>query len=120
MREDVDQAPDLGLLFVAHQDRLVAARENLVPPAGRLGDLAGDLRVEVAHEVGQAFAVLGPGEEVKVVRGEDERADFERVEALCSAERADDHLVEQRSQPQEESAVDRAAGDLVEGSPIGV
>ena len=54
-----------------------------------------------------------------MVRGKDERADFEWIEALRATERADDDLVEQRPRPQEKSAVDRAAGHLVQGSPIG-
>ncbi len=95
MRKDVDQAPDLGLLFVAHENRPVAAREDLVSPAGRSGYLPGELRVEIAHEAGQTLAVLGPREEVKVVRSKDERADLERIEALRPAECADDDLVEQ-------------------------
>jgi hypothetical protein len=53
-------------------------------------------------------------------RGEEERADLERVEALRPAERAHDDFVEQGPRPQEESAVDRAAGHLLEGSPSGV
>ena len=52
-----------------------------------------------------------------MVRGKEERADLDRVEALRSTEGPDDDLVEQRTGPQEESAVDRAAGDLVEGTP---
>ena len=52
-------------------------------------------------------------------RGEEERADLERVEALRSTESTDDDLVEQWTRPQKESAVDRAAGHLVEGSTIG-
>ncbi len=119
MREDVDQAPHLGLLLVAHQDRLISAREDLVPPAGRSGDLARELRVEIAHEAGQALAVLHSNEKVEMPRREEERADFEREEALRPAESADDDLVEQWPRPQEESAVNRAAGDLVEGSPLG-
>ena len=117
MREDVDQAAHLPLFLVADENGLIAAREDLVPPAGRAGNLAGELRVEIAHEAGQALTVLDSKQEVKVVRGKEERADLDRVEALRSTEGPDDDLVEQRTGPQEESAVDRAAGDLVEGTP---
>ena len=54
-----------------------------------------------------------------MVRGKEERADLERVEAPGAPESTNDDLVEQGARPQEEAAVDRAAGDLVEGAAFG-
>src|SRR6185503_16486199 len=70
--EDIDQPPYLGFLLFTNRDRLVAPGKDLVAPAGQPGDLAGQLREEVAHEAGKLPAILNAHQEMQVVGEEDE------------------------------------------------
>lgn len=54
----------MGRLFVADQDALVAARSELVGPAGQARELARQVAVEVGHEFGELLRILDPEEHV--------------------------------------------------------
>jgi hypothetical protein len=58
MAENIDESADLRFLLLADGNGLVTSGEDLVFPAGQAGDLASQLREEVAHEPGELLAVF--------------------------------------------------------------
>jgi hypothetical protein len=117
--EHVPESPDLGGFFITHDDCLVAPRPDLVAPADEATDLAGQIRVDVAHEAAELVSVVDVQEEVEVVAGQDVTTNPSRVLPLGSAENANDDLVEYRARAQEEAAVDGAGGHLDQGTAFG-
>ena len=117
--EQVAQACDLRFALVTGDDVGVAAAPELLPPVVPPTSLAGDLRVDVAHEVGELLDVLGSQQDVGVVREVDEAADLHVVALLEAGEGADDDGVELGRWAQEEAPLDDAAGDLYEVVVIG-
>src|SRR5687767_10252807 len=55
---------------------------------------------------------------MQVVRQEDEGREFDSVAPLGPSQGAQDDLVEQRIRPEQEAALDRAAGDVEESAPF--
>jgi hypothetical protein len=119
VREVVGQAVDLGGLFVADHDGLVAARPDPVGPAGQVAHLTGQIAVEVPHEEGKLPGVADPEEEVKMRRQEAKAHDFNRIVDLGAPEGAEDDSVELLGRTQEEASLDGAAGDLDESPAVG-
>src|SRR6185295_13837794 len=117
--EDVDEPLYLCRLFFTDGDRLITPCEHFVSPAGQSRDLARQLGKEVAHESGELLAVGGPGQEMQMVAQDDESRDLDAIAALGAGEGAQDDLVEQRVGPEQEAALDRAAGDVEESAPFG-
>jgi hypothetical protein len=81
-------------------------------PAGEAGHLAGEITVDVLHEVGEALRIRDLKQEVKMVGQADDGRDADRVEPAGSGEDSDEDLVEPGAGPEEEQAVDGPAGDL--------
>ena len=101
------------------QDGLVAARPELVGPASQARELAGQVSVEVPHELGELLSILNPEEHV-VVRGEEgESHDLHRVAVLGASENAEEDVVALLRRAQQKAPLDSAAGDLDEGPAFG-
>src|SRR6185295_10331171 len=117
--EDVQEPLHLCRLLGADGDRLIAPCEHFVAPAGQSADLASQLREEVAHEAGKLLAIGGPSQDMQVVGQEDESRELDAVAALGPCQGSQDDLVEQKAGPEQEAALDRAAGDVEESAPFG-
>src|SRR6185295_11614802 len=117
--EDVDEPLYLCRLFFTDGDRLIAPSEHLVAPASESRDLARQLGKEVGHEAGELFAVGGPGQNMEVVAQKDEGRELDSIATLGPSQGSQDDLVEQGVGPEQEAALDRAAGDVEESAPFG-
>src|SRR6185295_10584261 len=117
--EDVQEAFYLSRLFLTDGDRLITPGEHLVPPAGQPRDLTRQLGKEVAHEFCELLAIGGPGQDMQVIRQEDEGRELDTIAMLCPSQGSQDDLVEQRAGPEQEAALDCAAGDVEESAPFG-
>jgi hypothetical protein len=73
----------------------------------------------MAHETGKLADVVDFEQEVEMIgeKGKTATADF--VEPLGASEDADDDVVELRTGPEKETAVDGSAGDLDQGPAFG-
>ena len=112
--EDVAEPVDLDCLLLGEDNGAVAAAPDLFFPVVQTPDFAGDFGVDVAHEATELLGILWTGEQVVVIGEEAETIEAQVIEALGSAEGADDDLVELLTRAQEEPTVDGAAGDLDE------
>jgi hypothetical protein len=119
VREKVLQSRDLRCFLVADHDGLVSPRPDLVGPAVEPADLAGEVGIDIAHEIRKLAGVVDVEQEVIVGGEELVAAATDFVEALGPSEDADDDLVELPAGPKEETAVDCAAGDLDQGTAVG-
>ena len=81
--------------------------------------LAGDLRVDVAHEGGQLLDALGPEQEVAVVGEVDEVADPHAVALLEPGQDADHQVAETGAGPEQEAALNDPAGHLHQAVVVG-
>ena len=116
VREQVLQSLDLCSVLAADHDRLVSPRPELLGPAIEPAGFAGEVRVYVAHELGELAGVVDVEEKVVVRGGKHVSADADLVETLGPSQDADDDLVELPAGPKEETAVEGAAGDLDQGT----
>src|SRR4029079_11672174 len=94
VRQHVAEPVDLGRLLFADRDGLVPAPPELLAPVDQAAGLAGEVRVEVAHEKRQLVAGLNSEQEVEVIGDKGESTDTNGVELLRPAESAEDDLVE--------------------------
>ncbi len=75
-------------------DRVIAAGPQSPTPAMETLYLAGELGLEVSHELRKVFGVIWGHQEMEVVGGEREGVDWHGESALGAAERAEDERVE--------------------------
>jgi hypothetical protein len=94
--KQVQQPIDLRCGLFRDEDRLVAAPPELLAPADRAADLAGEVGVEVVHEGGEAGGARNSEEQVVVVAKEDEGVHLHRVEADGAGENASAQVGDQR------------------------
>src|SRR6478672_2777084 len=94
MGQDIAQSLDLGRLLVADRDRLVPTTPKLLPPAHQPAGLAGQVRIEVAHELRELARGLHAQKEMEVIGSKGEGTDADAVELLRPAEGAEEDLVE--------------------------
>ena len=95
--EQVLQPIPLGLGLAADHDRGEAPRPDLVAPTDQACDLAGEVRVEVTHEVRELFRVADAEQAMVMIRQDDDGRDAHVVDPLGTAEDAEDDLVDSRA-----------------------
>lgn len=117
LSKEVVHSLDLRGGLVAHQDRLVSPTPDLLSPSMQSPDLASEIRVEKADEAGELLGIAHPDQQVVVIREEDERDDRHLVSALSTAENAEGDFPQPGRRPQQEPRLNRAGGDLDEGTP---
>jgi hypothetical protein len=72
----------------------------------------------VAHKPGQLAGIVDVEQEVIVIRREHVAAATDFIEMLGTSQDADDDLVERPAGPEEETAVESAAGHLDQGTAV--
>lgn len=119
MAQEVAQAGDLGRLFLADDDGLVAASPNLVSPTPGASHFLGDLGIDESHEACELPGVVDAKEQVIVVREDGGGANVDAITSLGTCERADNGVVQCSAGLQQKTAVNRPARDFDEGSAFG-
>ena len=79
--EKVGKSPDLGFLFMGHEDRSIPPRPELLPPAMQSPDFPGDVAGHVVHERGELLRGVGGHQQMSVVAQDDEAVDLDSVVA---------------------------------------
>jgi hypothetical protein len=116
MRQEVLEPPNLSRFLVAHNDRLVAAPPHPLSPARPPSDFSGDVRADIAHEVGEAFHAFDEQQHVAVIRKEYDSANFERIAALGPRKDADENFVQVGPRGKQKAPLKGSIGDLDEGT----
>lgn len=114
--QDVEQALDLRGGLVRHQDRLIAAPPELLPPLHLATDLAGEIRVQVVHEGSQPVGSLDGEQQVEMIGEEAEGMDLDGVEARRAGERSADEVGDERRGCQQATPLNGAARHLDQGT----
>src|SRR3954447_8594667 len=117
--EYVPESRDLRLLLVTDRDRLVALPPDLPRPTREPAHLPGQVRVEVAGKFRKPLRILGPDDEVIVVRQQAVEDQLDRIEPLGPAKDARGDVVELRAGPEQQASLQGPAGDLDQGASIG-
>ena len=119
MTQQVFEPTSLCFGLGADHDRREAPRPDLVAPADQAPDLAGEVGVEVTHEVPELLRVADAEQAMVVVPEDHHGHNAYVVDPLRTAEDTEDDLVGGRARTQEKTALDGPGRDLDEGSPLG-
>jgi len=104
--QKISESLELGAFVGFHGDRVVPASPKGALPVVKTLYLAGELRLEVPHELRQVFCIPRCQEKVKVVGGKGEGIDRHQEAALGSAQRTEDSQAELASRTQEIAALE--------------
>lgn len=112
--EAVPEAVDLGVRLVRDRDVAVSSSPELLGPVVELACFAGDVLLDVPHEVHQLLRVVWAREQMVVVGGEDDGVEPQAGKPLGTSEDTDNAPVELGARSEEKPALDCPAGHLNE------